>query len=176
MVSVQTFLRITGDAVASHNVDDHDVQESIDRAVRNEARLQVIESTVKATSELTGEVRKDLRNIADEIHRHTADDSLRFTSIDSRFVGEQTQLTQILNSIQAVERKVNEDVALIDRLKAEVFDEEGHSRLAPLLLDTSQRQQFWAALKTQWGFVAGGAGFAALVMGGVAAVLKIVGG
>lgn len=156
------------------DVNEREVQEAVDRAVRNEARILTIETTVKAVQEISGEVRKDVRAAVDELRKHAADDNQRFASIDSRFVGEQNQLTAIMNTLTNIEKKLTEENADVDRLVAEVFDEEGGSRLRPLLSAEQQRKEFWHALRAQWAFVAGGAGFASALIAGIVGVTKLL--
>jgi hypothetical protein len=155
-------------------VNEREVQEAVDRAVRNEARILTIETTVKAVAEISSEVRKDVRSAVDELRRHSLDDNTRFSSIDSRFVGEQNQLTSIITTLSNIEKKVNEEHEDVERLVAEVFDTEGNSRLRPLLSAEQQRKEFWHALKAQWAFVASGAGFASALIGGVVALTKLL--
>ncbi len=170
MIAHEERLRFGG----TEPVNEREVQEAVDRAVRNEARILTIESTVKAVAEISGDVRKDVRNAIDELRKHLADDNARFASIDARFVGEQNQLTSIITTLTNIEKKVNLEGGDVDRLVSEVFDPEGHSRLRPLLSAEQQRKEFWHALKSQWAFVAGGAGFASALIGGVAALTKLL--
>lgn len=155
-------------------VNEREVQEAVDRAVRNEARILTIESTVKAVQEISTEVRKEVRNAVDELRKHTLDDNQRFSSIDSRFVGEQNQLTSIMNTLTNIEKKMNEENDDVERLVAEVFDEEGASRLRPLLMTAEENRYFWRALKAQWTFVAAGAGFASALIGAIVAATKLI--
>ena len=155
-------------------VNEREVQEAVDRAVRNEARILTIESTVKAVAEISGEVRKDVRNAVDELRKHAADDNQRFSSIDSRFIGEQNQLTSIMNTLTSIEKKMTEENDDVERLVAEVFDTEGNSRLRPLLMTAEENRYFWRALKAQWTFVAAGAGFASTLIGAIVAAMKLL--
>lgn len=155
-------------------MNDREVQDAVDRAVRNEARIVTIESTVKAVAEISGEVRKEVRNAVDELRKHSADDNIRFGSVDSRFVGEQNQLTSIMNTLVSIEKKVDVENADVERLVAEVFDGDGNSRLRPLLSAEEHRREFWHALRAQWGFVAAGAGFASALLGGIVALTKLL--
>lgn len=155
------------------DVNEKEVQDAVDRAVRNEARILTIETTVKAVAEISNEVRKEVRNLGDELRRHSGDDNTRFASVDSRFVGEQNQLTQILNAVRAIEDKMTEENQDVDKLVKEVFDEDGNSRLRPLLSADVQRREFWHALRAQWTFVAGGAGLASTLIGVIVALTHL---
>lgn len=155
-------------------MNDREVQDAVDRAVRNEARIVTIESTVKAVAEISGEVRKEVRNAVDELRKHSADDNIRFGSVDSRFVGEQNQLTSIMNTLTSIEKKVDVENADVQRLVEEVFDSDGTSKLRPLLVSAADNRNFWRALKTQWTFVAAGAGFASALLGGIVALTRLI--
>lgn len=155
-------------------VNEREVQEAVDRAVRNEARILTIESTVKAVQEISSDVRKDVRNAIDELRKHTASDDQRFASIDSRFMGEQAQLTSIMTTLANIEKKMTVENEDLDRLVAEVFDEEGGSRLRPLLTAAQQRREFWAALRAQWAFVLTGAGGATTIIGLIIAARELL--
>lgn len=138
-------------------VDDRDMQEAIDRAVRNEARLQKIENSSAVGVELLGDIRKEQKRATDELVAHLGDDAQRFASIDSRFMGQQSQLSAIQETGTRIEKQVtaqNGRVADVDaavkKLLAEVYDEDGHSRIGQIERRENQREGFWNLLRLEW--------------------------
>lgn len=133
------------------NRREDDVQEAIDRAVRNEARLQKIERTGEATHDLMEEVRKDAKAHRETLTAHLGEDNQRFASIDTRLQGFQTQLSMMSDSVQRIERST-------EHLERAARDS----------------RNFWAALRTQWAFVAGGAMFASTMIGMAVALISLL--
>lgn len=89
-----------------------------DRRIRSEeARMVRVEERLDSVHELLLDERS--KRSADRITLadHTHDDELRFASIDSRLQGQQTQLTQIAESVLRIERSLITDGGLESRLR-----------------------------------------------------------
>ncbi len=89
-----------------------------DRRVRGEeARTVRIEERLQAVHELMLDERAKRARAEDRLNDHQQHDELRFTSIDSRLQGQQTQLTQMAESLIRIERGVTGDGGLEPRMR-----------------------------------------------------------
>lgn len=89
-----------------------------DRRIRDEeARMVRVEERLDAVHQLLLDERN--RRGADRavVDEHIHQDELRFASIDSRLQGQQTQLTQISESVLRIERSLTSDGGLEPRLR-----------------------------------------------------------
>ena len=89
-----------------------------DRRIRGEeARVVRIEERLQAVHELLIDERSKRGEDRRALTEHQAQDEQRFTSIDSRLQGQQTQLTQMAESLIRIERSLTGNDGLDDRLK-----------------------------------------------------------
>jgi uncharacterized protein YukE len=168
---------------------DRDMQEAIDRAVRNGERLVKIEASTAAAVDLIQDVRKELFRTLDELRTHLGNDAQAFASVDSRFVGQQNQMTNILQTNDRIEeaigriekniasntKLVGDTDAAVRRLQAEVFDEDGHSNIRALLDAEKGRRGLFAFLRSQWIILASGSTFTAAIIGAIVGIAKLLG-
>lgn len=89
-----------------------------DRRIRGEeARLVRFEEAVKALRELLTDERAKRAEDKRELGEHMHEDEQRFSSIDSRLQGQQTQLTQIAESTLRIERSLTSEGGIEQRLR-----------------------------------------------------------
>lgn len=99
-----------------------------------EARMVLIESNVAATRqqtdairELFEEERRQRRRAEERLEEHEQTDLSKFTSIDSRLQGAQTQLSTINDTLARIERKVD---SVEPRIKTLEDDATGRTAVA----------------------------------------------
>lgn len=89
-----------------------------ERRIRGEeARMVRLEERLQAVHELMLDERGKREEGRRALTEHQAQDDQRFTSIDSRLQGQQTQLTQIAESIIRIERSLTGDGGLEKRVQ-----------------------------------------------------------
>ena len=123
----------------SITVTEHEPEWMRDQRLRGEeARMVLIESNVaatkasaEATHELLLEERKARRAAEDSLNRHEADDISRFSSIDSRLQGMQTQFSTVIDTLARLERTVTTGAADHEnRIKTLEEDRAGRTAVA----------------------------------------------
>ena len=90
-----------------------------DRRIRGEeARMVRVEEHLDAVHELLLDERAKRGLDRVTLAEHTHEDELRFVSIDSRLQGQQTQLTQIAESVLRIERSLTAEGGIEIRLRS----------------------------------------------------------
>ncbi len=111
---------------------EHEPEWMRDKRLRDEeARMVLIEANVSAIRqqtdairELFEEERRQRRRAEERLEEHEQSDSTKFSSIDSRLQGTQTQLSTINETLVRIERKVD---SVDPRIKALEDDAVGRS-------------------------------------------------
>ena len=89
-----------------------------DRRIRyEEARVVRIEERLGAVHELLLDERGKRGEDRRSLSEHTQQDEQRFASIDSRLQGQQTQLTQMVESLSRIERSLTGDGGIEGRVR-----------------------------------------------------------
>jgi RimJ/RimL family protein N-acetyltransferase len=131
-----------------------------DRRVRGEeARMVQLEERVKAIHELMIDERRNRIVYEETLNKHQQQDEQKFSSIDSRMQGFQTQISTITDTLNRIEKSLVGDDGLSNRVKT--LEDEGVGRSAV--------QRF---LDSTWTRFLGGASFG-LALAGLAHSLGV---
>ncbi len=124
-----------------------------DRRVRGEeARMVRMEERLDAVHELLVDLRRERARDRDELNKHLELDDKRFSSIDSRLQGFQTQITTMTDSLNRIEKGLTGTEGLTNRVQVL---EDGER-------DRSAVQRF---LASTWTHVIAGAGLSCALIG-----------
>lgn len=123
------------------------------RMVRVEDDIKATRTSSEATHELLLEERKARRAAEEALAKHEQDDAAKFSSIDSRLQGTQTQLSTIIQTLERLEHTVSTGAA----------DHEG--RIKVLEDDSLGRNAIEKFLRNAWVQVGIGAGIGSSLMG-----------
>ncbi len=101
-----------------HGMNETETPAERDRRIRGEeARTVRIEERLAAVHELLIDERSKRGEDRRALTEHQQQDEQRFTSIDSRLQGQQTQLTQMAESLIRIERSLTGDGGVDQRLR-----------------------------------------------------------
>lgn len=122
-------------------MSEHEPDWMRDKRLKDEeARMVNLESNVKATRDQTEAIHemfveeRKLRRAAEEaLLKHESDDATKFSSIDSRLQGTQTQLSTITDTVKRIESLVT---AIEPRIKTLEDDSTGRSAVTRWLKST----------------------------------------
>lgn len=87
------------------------------RMVRFEEGIKRVETRVDSVHELLVDVRRRGTDDQEELAKHMHTDEERFSSIDSRLQGQQTQLTQINETVLDIKRFLTSEGGIDHRLR-----------------------------------------------------------
>lgn len=94
----------------------------------DEARMVRLEERIAAVHELLLDERKARQNYEATLEKHQQQDETRFASIDSRMQGFQTQISTVAETLARIEKKLDGEGGLINRVKE--LEEDGLARTA----------------------------------------------